>query len=807
MQEKEILLTLDPCRGQLRLTSLTAVVGDCIGALPQPVRKGYIFAGWHTLPQGDGNEPPFAVTPSTVITEDFPTCLYAHWETPDKAAQRKKKQKKTSLRTQRRVLIALAIAIAVMIPALAVVEYIVDIYQYTDTDGITYTVKKKDGVYGLYDDGDLCDISVVNNVTYYLTRFGNEVYVDPDTGEVEVYAVVDVEGTESVGAGRRVLMFKQLTYDQSSTKDASRVLKKIEIRNQHGNMTFIRGESNRFLLEGHEETLFSEQLFAQLSNGCGYTISTQRLENPVRLPDGSIDLSEYGLVPEVREREIEDGSGETKTETYDYVPTTYTLTTMTDERYSVTLGDATVSGGGYYAQYEDRQTVYILGSTNLDAAVLQPVEALVSPMVTYPMTLNTYFDVENFTYRAGINYDAIYRDMVLELTGLDLSTVTPDPQTGKYPEDVTEQLELATQLMADMTESEFDALYTPIYEKHSTLVTKFSFIPLAEREHTMLASLPYQMATDYMAGYYPNMDNISSVLQTFYEAPYTGVVKLGPSDEDLEEYGLDEPAHVFSFVYHEPIKDESGKVVQVVNRPNHVEISAKTEDGVYYLYSPDYDMIVACEDGKLPFLEWELIDWYDREYFQGYLAFVDRIAVEGQALEAPVIFDLDNSKSDQSGQSINSDKLEVYVNGEKLDYSLVVTKPSGSQATETAVYNFRRFFQALTSASMEGMADLTEEEMAAFRQTPDDECLLKLTILMDDKLGTENSTRYAVYRFYRYSERMAYLTIEALDAPDAPSSPENGQGLFCVSYSFCNKLMADVERYMAGEEIVINSKK
>ena len=108
---------------------------------------------------------------------------------------------------------------------------------------------------------------------------------------------------------------------------------------------------------------------------------------------------------------------------------------------------------------------------------------------------------------------------------------------------------------------------------------------------------------------------------------------------------------------------------------------------------------------------------------------------------------------------------------------------------------------------MEGVANLTEEEMAALRAQPDDECILKLTILMDDKRGEEDSTKYAVYRFYRYTERKAYLTIEVLDSPDGASSPEAGQGIFYVSQSFCQKIIADAERFLAGEEIVVESKK
>ena len=93
--------------------------------------------------------------------------------------------------------------------------------------------------------------------------------------------------------------------------------------------------------------------------------------------------------------------------------------------------------------------------------------------------------------------------------------------------------------------------------------------------------------------------------------------------------------------------------------------------------------------------------------------------------------------------------------------------------------------------------------MAAFRASSDENCQLKLTILLDDGLG---STRYAVYRFYQYSERKSYMTVELLDSPDAESNPENGQGLFYVSRTFCDKLIADAYRFIEGVEIDIDSK-
>ena len=794
---QEIQLIFDPGKGSVPLSRITAVVGDRVGAMPKPTRKGYIFVGWYMAADGNADSPDARkITAETQLNEDLfvggpaDTVLYARWKKPASAEET---GKKNSLRTQKRAIAVLLVLSTVLAVTLGVVSVISDIYTYPDKDGIEYTIKKKNGVYGLYKDGQRCD---VNDDGYYMTDLGTQLSVDPETGEYQVYAVVDTDGTEEVGANQRVLMFKQLTYDQSSTNDASKVIQRIEVHNQKGDIIVVRGENNRFRVEGHETATLVDELFAQLAVGVGYTISMQRLENPVRLADGSIDYSEYGLAPETRNRLDEEGK-ELLDEAgqpipYDYTPTWYTVTTMTNQSYTVTLGDATVSGAGYYARYADRDTVYILSSVNLDAAVLQPVEALVNPMLVYPMTMNTYFQVTNFTYRSDIDHFEIYRAMVLEAGGPDISTIKPD-ENGEYTAEDQAKLDAATELLEKMDEEAFAKMYERLYEEHSRIVTKFSFIDLDSRTDTLYSSLPYQMSTDYMAGYLPNSDNIGSVLQSMYSMTFERVAVLSPTEEELDEYGLVNYAHEFSFLY----TDAEGQ-----DWINLFVVSEQNEDGTYYAYSELYDMIVVIPESQATYLSWEEIDWYEREYFMFNIAHVQEIKLEGAGIESPIVFTLDNAKSDQS-QGMNSEKIEVYANGQLVDYTLTMTKPSGSIATEDAVANFRRFYQALLTASMEGVAELTEEQMADFRETPDEESYLKITIHADDGKG---ETADLVYRFYRYTERKAYMTVEVLGGADDAGAPQNGQGVFYVLRSFCDKLTADAYRFMEGTEIVVDSK-
>ena len=71
-------VTLNPNGGSVSPTSVAVKGGASYGTLPTPVRDGYAFDGWHTLPSGGT---PVAVTdkPAHSLT------LYAHWKAPEPA--------------------------------------------------------------------------------------------------------------------------------------------------------------------------------------------------------------------------------------------------------------------------------------------------------------------------------------------------------------------------------------------------------------------------------------------------------------------------------------------------------------------------------------------------------------------------------------------------------------------------------------------------------------------------------------------------------------------------------------------------
>lgn len=1086
IQEQFFTLSFRPGKGEVSRRSLEVKMGEPLPELPIPQRKDYTFDGWYTEDGGKGQK----YVPGDVPTTDL--VLYAHW------IKRKAAKKKSLYRTQKKAAITLAVSFALLIAVLIGVRALVSILTYTEQVrtvnengeveiiSTKYYVKKIDGVYHLcYLEGSFPNFTfkplIRDTDGYFLTDNDSLISVDPETGACKVYAVVETEGSEVVGYSGRVMLFRQLTYDASSSlgKKAQNRIDKIEVTNQSGSFTFIREEgTNNFYIDGYETTSFSLESFAQLANACGYTLSMERLADPDREPDGTIRFSEYGLVAETRKEKKEDG---TEYE-YEYVPARFTTTAGDGTAYTVIVGDPIVSGAGYYVQLEGRNTVYILSASGIQDFVLQPLEVLLTPMISYPASMNTYFDVEHFVIQTGIDHEKISEIIFAEACkrmGLDVEDMTK------------EELEQIDQEALEKIYAQVsDEMYDTLFSEHSKKVCDFSYLDLDERENTMYSSMSFKTDSEYMKGYFPNYDNVNSALYSLYSIAPLRIVKLDPDADMMEEYGVLEPAHVISYYYDDV--DDEGNTYTVYNR---ISVSAKSTAGIYYAYGeimtknedgkyvPVYaPMLVELYESAVPFLEWSDVDWYDPYFVQlniayvqdviyswgqnsikfgidnsatsqmvflpgrgeghtaevdgkelsytvkkigetyvlvdgegnaltpiqssdymvsaqyatkgtvqypapqyakdymfvetktddtkgtytyymyfradqahgyrlcvdvkvldartgaiidadtvegraayetdyfysksGYLFMLDKNSSHGKQLtdgmgtwgDATVYLTaegqyilIDNSKGtwftiktltpqiyftdkDASSMVVNSadrngvtfyptgntpvrfneteNYFEVYnvakqswskantsnvtlgvwgngsyyktadgsyilvdgrtgewgylflstvasgnmvvsANGAPLDYEVMLHTATGKEQLSTAADNFRKMYQGLLYASAEGATDLSEEEMAAFRATPDSECQLKLTITAADPDGT---TRYTIYRFYRYSNLKSYMTVELVDSPDDPGDPQNGQGTFFVLSTFVEKLIADAQRVVNGEEVVAISK-
>lgn len=520
-----------------------------------------------------------------------------------------KAKQRNMLKKQRIAVIFIAAALVLLAVALAVVAYVVDIYVFEDVDGTEYYVKRVDGKYALcHKSGEVCDISEDSGKTYYQTVLGTLVSVDSEKGSTSIYATVHTEGSEVRDYGEYVLLYKRMTYDKNSTKDQSRVIASIEVHNSNGTYTFLRNEKGDFVILGNEDAPYSRESFAQLAVACGYTLSTRRLEDPVKLPDGSVDYAEYGLASEIRERVETDKDGNEITVEYEYVPTWFEITAMNGESHKVTVGDATVTGTGYYARYEGRDTVYVIGTNGISELLMGRIESFITPMIVYPMELTNYFNVADFRIFDNIDYNAIYSALA-----------------EKFGE-------------GDTSSEEFLKEYERLFALHSHKVCDFYYSELEERQGSMYAYVPYISNLEYAGGYYLNSDNVDIMLEGFYQTEFGEVIKLAPSAEELEEYGLADAPYVVGFLFK--TTNEKGERVYV---ENFVDISYKTDDGVFYAYSSVYDMIVSVSEASFAFLEWDETYWFDDSFVQHSISNIDSIMIESPAFRTE--FEIEDSAS------------------------------------------------------------------------------------------------------------------------------------------------------------------
>ena len=704
----------------------------------------------------------------------------------EKDTLEKTQKTRTGLRRQTVAAIVLAGVLTLLIVAQVVFSGVVKIYTlkdtYVDENGVRqivkYTVKRDEtGLYALYNkDGKKMETAPENGhnryetggqkvVVYDTEAGGNQYWINTATGEYSLYAAVDPEGDEVLGGTAtnvRILMFPHLSEAEVTF---------LQVENASGKYRTQKDESGTTVLSvwNGEEWQASvigtdRQAYVNLAVNCGYSLTMQKLDlsaaDAPRTGEGKINYAVYGLDANDAENP----------------PAVFTVGGSNGERYTVLVGDLTVTAEGYYVKRTDRDAVYIM-DTGI-AAVFSPVEALVAAKAFYPLSDTAYPMVENFFLWKVTSYNA-------------------EEETA-----------------------------------NSQLVTAFSYRDLSLREYTLYQPTPYVIPAevDILKGYAINDWEIGELLSRFYRVQYLACKKLMPEPSDLAAYGLAENFHYLIFDY--PVaNDGNGTNVYVRNT---VFISQKTYDEelgqeVCYLYSPPpgetddpavftwgYDMIVAVDPFYFDFIGWEQSRWYNTYYLQTDLSFLRELHLT--LGEKQYDFYLDNSKTGQANGLSVAD-LEVVCPqydspDHKLDYEIHTVAPSdtgGQTAVDyTGVKNFKRLISKLFMSTLEGDVDpaqfaagtgMTVEEFIA-SDTADDRCVAKIRYHLEDYAAaynpywTENNRRDIVLRFYEYepSGRKCLLTVEVLerDANGDLITDENGEvytdatranGLFFVNTS------------------------
>lgn len=797
-------------------------------------------------------------------------------------------------------IIAAALALIILGTSLAIVLQYVDTIVFIDpADKETkYYAKKDGGEYKLYAKGSKTPLETtqLNKKIYYVTALGTLVSVNAQTGAADEYIPVDTEGNENVGFNDRVLIFPHV--------EKKNILS-LQVTNEHGSYTFQRvndkyelDPAGDFVIKGSPLTSFNQELFAELYVGAGYTLTLMKIKNPIRRTesgvicphatkdeegnlifptDCSCVYSEYGLVPEERERAVvdeitgeplTDGEGNEIKEKYSYEPASFVLTDTSGNKYKLLIGDMLVTGGGYYAQYVDidkkgnetkRQAVYVV-DTSSGNCLNAPIEDYVTPQLCYPLPMNRYYDVENFT---------IGNRQTDSYTGQSLKDLYGDPMIS------------------------------------------FSYIDLEERENTMAATAPYKFKFG-LEGYNASDTAINNCLYNFYAPSLTRTVKFGISDSDLVDYGfwvekLDENGnvvknekgeiqyeifakHFISYTFE--VLDDSNKVTQTIDQTILISDKDYEKTGKFYVFTTEtvtaagedegimypYDFIAEAEGSMFEFLLWDEYDWVNPSYVDQNIAYIDSIKLTAKDYNA--FFDIDNSATDQSG-GVSSNLLKVIAtqNGganretfsnltvnDSNGYRWVITSSgikvynskTGKEAkikNDIAFYDYnvldaqvlcrtgyikgakewvevtanyvniyvagsgetpgplvksilrydtdlwRKFYQSLLYANLEGSYLLTDEEEKAIIDVPEN-LLLTMEIKMKDAESAGSKEYHNVYKFYSIpgSARKAYIMVSS-------DGGKTFNGGFYVYRNKVEKFVSDSQKFFANDIIIPDAKK
>lgn len=258
-------------------------------------------------------------------------------------------------------------------------------------------------------------------------------------------------------------------------------------------------------------------------------------------------------------------------------------------------------------------------------------------------------------------------------------------------------------------------------------------------------SLPAQ----YDAG-----ENYDDVLSLF--CAYTGseVVSIDVTEESLAKYGLLEPA--YQLYFDNTVLDENDDPSSFV--PNLLIYSERQQDEngnyFYYVASSLFGIIAKIDAISADFLTWGLDKWVSASIFQVNIMNVESLSMKGKGVDAEFVL---------SGKTNDTLSVKETVSG-----------------VTPEMQNFRQLWKVLLSITHDGSVTLSEKELSALVS---DESNLLLEMTVKTKAGRER-----VYRFYPYSDRRVFYTI-------------NGEGEFYLSNTLLYKAIADANRVIAGEKV------
>ncbi len=466
----------------------------------------------------------------------------------------------------------------------------------------------------------------------------------------------------------------------------------IKVENEFGGFNYYKGDDGEFYFEG-AEAMYYDQTSDWMKGAEGQDLSN--LMESVSMVESLVNLVRYMLATEEVVGYSKDNLASYGLENGGKAAVTLTYSNDKGETESKTVrfGNLTVSGNGYYVMVDGRDALYILQDTYITRCIFTDIKSYLLPQVAPPVSSTAYVDVKELTIKKKGETFASIRDL---------------------------------------TDEE--------YKQAGELFTHIFNTP---------------------AGYYPSTDNLQKLLEHFISFSGEAVIEYDITrrlQDPVQREEIQKMFRLYSLMdaenrwyYELYYRYDTFNITLYISEK--LEVTSNENDGepayIYYIYSPDFDLIAEFDAADLEWVEWDLLKLLDNHSFSVSIDQVSTIELSYEDTNA---------------------KFTLQDSGDNL-------KVTSSNGVKVDTDNFRQLYKAILFTTMEGYADKPAEA----------DSIMRMKIRLRD--GKEYN-----YEFFGMTARKAYYTL-------------NDSGEFYINRDYVKQIISACSGILKGETVTVDRKK
>ncbi len=468
------------------------------------------------------------------------------------------------------------------------------------------------------------------------------------------------------------------------------MVESIEVENEFGGFLYYKSDDGQFYFKG-AEAMFYDQTSDWMDGASEQDLSD--IMQSVSMVDSLVNLTRYMLSTEEVVGYDKENLAAYGLEGRGKAAVTLTWKTKDGgtEKATVFFGNPTVSGSGYYVMAEGRDALYILADTYITRCIFTDIKSYLLPQVAPSVSTTEYINVKELSIKKKGETFAAIRILNEEEA----------KQTGD--------------------------LFTHMFTSP--------------------------------AGYYPSTDHLQALLEHFVSLSGEEVIEYDITRRLQDPNQRDEIKELFRhyslmdssdrWIYELHYAYESFDITLYISEKLQVTNAESSEDAfIYYVYSPDFDLIAEFKAEDLSFVEWDLLYLLDNHSFSVSIDQVSTIELSYENTHA---------------------KFTLQDTGENL-------KVTSSNGVKVDTDNFRQLYKAILFTTMDGYADKPENS----------DLILKLDIILRD--GQEYR-----YEFYGMTARKAYYSL-------------NGSGEFYINRDYVKQIITACTGILEGKTVTVDRK-